>query len=140
MPHLTIEYSGNVAEHHDIDDLVAGVHEAALASGVAAVDALRTRAAPRLHYRVADGDPRFGFVAIWARMAPGRTDEEKRRFLDGVLGAARARIGDGPLVIAWSAAIDEIDTDARINHNEIRSHRAGDGAPADRSTTSRQDS
>ena len=31
MPHITIEYSANVAEHHDIDELVAAVHEAALA-------------------------------------------------------------------------------------------------------------
>ena len=53
----------NLAELTDIDALVAAVHQAALDDGLPALDALRTRAAPREHYRIADGDPAYGFVA-----------------------------------------------------------------------------
>ena len=68
MPHLTIEYSANVADHVDIDRLVGALHDAALATGVAALDALRTRAVRREHYAIADRHPDNAFVAVTARL------------------------------------------------------------------------
>ena len=70
MPHIIIEYSANLAELTDIDALVATVHAAALDDGLPALDALRTRAVAREHYRIADGDPAYGFVAVTARIGP----------------------------------------------------------------------
>lgn len=126
MPHLTIEYSANVAEHHDIDDLVAVVHHAALAHGLPAVTGLRTRAAERTHYRVANGDRRFAFVAIHCRIAPGRPLAERQSFIADVLDAAEAALRDGPLVIAWSIELTELDPELRINHNHVRAAVQGD--------------
>jgi 5-carboxymethyl-2-hydroxymuconate isomerase len=122
VPHLTIELSANVAAHHDVDALVTTVHDAALATGVAALDALRTRAAVREHHRIADGDPRFAFVAIHARMAPGRSLEVKQGFLAAVLDAAEAHLvaDETPLAIAWSIELTEIDPATRINRNHVR--------------------
>lgn len=123
MPHITIEYSANIGDHHDIDALVATVHRAALANGLPAVDALRTRAAERTHYRIADGDPDHAFVAIALRIGPGREADAKQRFLVDVLDAAEAQLANdasSPLAVAWSIELTEIDPDFRVNRNHVR--------------------
>jgi len=126
VPHITIEYSANVAEHHDIDALVETVHTAALSHGLPPVDALRTRAAVRVHYLIADGsEPEtFAFIAIAVRIGPGRDATSKSTFIEMVLDAAEAFIGGVccPLSIAWSIELNEIDPEFRINRNYVRRH------------------
>ena len=120
--HITIEYSANVADHHDINALVAVVHRAALDHGLAALDGLRTRAEQRDHYLVADGDPDHAFVAIAVRIGPGRTDAAKASFIETVLDAAEAQVDTeaGPLAVMWSIELNEIDPTLRINRNHVR--------------------
>lgn len=122
MPHITIEHSENLVEHHDIGALVAAVHAAALDHGLPELAALRTRAVSRHHYRVASGDPLFGFVAITCRIAPGRDTAAKHSFLEQVLDAAEAQMESegGPLHVAWSIDVTEVDPEFRINRNRVR--------------------
>ncbi len=125
MPHITIEYSGNVAAAHDVDALVADVHAAAATHSWVPLDGLRTRAGARDHYVVADGSPANAFVALTVRVGPGRTDDEKQAFLDTILEGAMAAVegSDGSatgLAIAWSIEIQEIDARWRVNRNRIR--------------------
>lgn len=122
MPHITIEYSANVEEHHDITSLVDVVHHAAIDNGLAALAALRTRAVSRSHYRIADGQPEHGFIAIYCRIGPGRDAEAKTRFISDVLHAAEAHIEaeGGTLAIAWSIELSEIEDEFRLNHNHVR--------------------
>jgi 5-carboxymethyl-2-hydroxymuconate isomerase len=123
VPHITIEYSANIAEHHDIDALVAAVHAAALANGLAALDALRTRAEARTQYRIADGDADHAFIAIAVAIGPGRDSAAKHRFLVDVLDAAETQLGRAeasPLAVAWSIELREIDPEFRINRNHVR--------------------
>jgi 5-carboxymethyl-2-hydroxymuconate isomerase len=120
VPHVIIEYSANVAEHHGIDELVEVVHTAALADGLPALDALRTRAEERTAYRIADGAESNAFVAIHARIGPGRDAEAKQNFLAAVLDAAETHLGVTPLDIAWSIELTEIDPEFRINRNHVR--------------------
>ena len=124
MPHIIIEHSANLADLTDIDALVSAVHAAALDDGLPALDALRTRAAPRDHYRIADGDPAYGFAYVTARIGPGRAPEAVQRFLnrlidtvDEVLAPLQA---DHPVAI--SAEVQLIDPTMRINRNHIRTH------------------
>ena len=126
MPHITIEYSANIADHHDIQLLVDAVHHAALETGVAELDALRTRAAARDHYRIADGQRDHAFIAIECRIGPGRAHDAKVRFVTDLLHAAEAHIGaeGGTLAIAWSIELQEIDPEFRINHNHVRARLA----------------
>ena len=122
MPHIIIEYSANLAELTDIDALVAAVHQAALDDGLPALDALRTRAAPREHYRIADGDPAYGFVAVTARIGPGRDPQSVTRFLTRLIDTVDETLA--PLLpdhpVALSAEIQLIDPDLRLNRNHIR--------------------
>lgn len=126
MAHITIEYSANLADHHDIQALVDAVHEAATAHGLAPLAGLRTRAVARTHYRIADGDLDHAFVALAVRVGPGRDAAARRTFLEAILDAAEAHIAaaPGPLAVAWSAELTEFDADFRINRNEVRSRIA----------------
>ena len=135
MSHITIEYSSNVGDHHDIQALVDTVHDAALAHGLPAVDGLRTRAVGRKSYRIADGHADHAFVALTARIGPGRSPEEKTTFLEAILDAAEAQLGSesGPLAIAWSAEVTEIDARFRINRNHVRTRMAAADQRAKRS-------
>ncbi len=128
VPHITIEYSQNLADHHDIDALVEAVHQAALDHGLPPPDGLRTRAVGRDIYRIADSDPQHAFVAIAIRIGPGRTTAEKASFVEAVLDAAEAQVAgeEGPLAIAWSAELTVIDDAFRINRNYVRAAMAGD--------------
>ena len=124
MPHIIIEHSANVADLTDMDALVDAVHRAALDDGLPALDALRTRAARRDHYRIADGDPAYGFVYLTARIGPGRDSETIQRFLnrlidtvDEVLAPLQA---DNPVAI--SAEVQLIEPTMRINRNHVRAH------------------
>ena len=120
MPHITIEYSINVEEHHDIDALVSAAHKAALDHGLASPTALRTRAVARTHFRAMTGEPHFAFVAITCRVGPGRTQDEKSSFIEAILDAAVATLGQTPLAIAWSIELTELDPALRINRNYVR--------------------
>ena len=126
MPHIIIEHSANLAELTDMDALVAAVHQAALDDGLPALDALRTRAAPRGHYRIADGDPAYGFVYVTARIGPGREPAVVQRFLTQLIDAVDEVLAplqpDHPVAI--SAEVQLIDPTMRINRNHIRTHLA----------------
>jgi 5-carboxymethyl-2-hydroxymuconate isomerase len=76
MPHIIAEYSANLEPALDPQGLIDELHEAAVASGIAEVAAIRTRAERRDVYRVADGRPEIGFVHVVARLRIGRPQEK----------------------------------------------------------------
>lgn len=121
MPHLLIEFSSNVEDHHDIGALVEATHAAAVATGVAPLTGMRTRAVRRDVYRVADGAADNAFIALQLRIGPGRSLEVKRGLIEAVLDAAQRSVPEqeGPLAIAWSIELSEIDAEVRINRNNI---------------------
>jgi 5-carboxymethyl-2-hydroxymuconate isomerase len=133
MPHLIIEYSANVADHVDIDRLVDALHDAALASGVAALDALRTRAVQHDHYAVADRHPDNAFVAVTARLGGGRSRDDQQRVIDTLIDALDDAVGAAGRTMMLSVEYQEIDPTRRINRNHLRPlvrERAAPAAPA----------
>lgn len=122
VPHIFVEYSSNVARYHDVEGLLDIVHRSAQADGLAPADGVRSRAVERSSYRIADSADDYAFIAITARIGPGRSTEDKQRFLASILDAAEHHVEgeSGPLAIAWSAEVQEIDADLRINKNHVR--------------------
>ncbi len=120
MPHVTIEHSANVAEVADIGALVDAVHDAALATGIAPLDALRTRAASREHYAIGDRHPDNKFVAVTARLGAGRSDDDKHRLLQVLMDALEDFLGDERETMMLSVEYQEIDPAWRINSNHLR--------------------
>jgi len=121
MPHTTIEYSANVAEHHDIAALVGAIHQAALETGIARVAGVRTRAVALDHYQVADGSEDLAMIAIAVRLGPGREAAVKTALNEAILNAAEAQFATetSPLAIAWSIELNEINADFRTNRNYV---------------------
>lgn len=137
MPHVTIEFSAPTCSTQggpvDIDALVDAVHDAALATGTAAVDALRTRAVGRNHIAVGDRHPDNGFIAVTARLGAGRTVDERRGFAKALLDAVESSVGAAAQSLMLSAEVQEIDPDTRINRNHLRK-RIAERAAAERTT------
>ena len=71
MPHLIVEYSANLEPALDIATLVEALHEAALETGVFPIGGMRTRAARRDLYRIADGHADNAFIHVQARIGAG---------------------------------------------------------------------
>jgi 5-carboxymethyl-2-hydroxymuconate isomerase len=120
MPHLIIEHSSNVADVADIGGLVGAVHGAALATGVAALDALRTRAAPRDHYAIGDLHPDNKFIAVTARLGAGRSDDDKQLLIRALIEALDDYLGEATDQMMLSVEYQEIDPRWRINENHLR--------------------
>jgi len=121
MPHLTVEYSANLKKQVDILKLVETVHQAALRTGVFEVAAVRTRAAGRDYYAIADGHPDNAFVAISVRVAPGRPPETRRRVGQEIFDATCEFLKNvyktTPLAI--SLEVQEIDNTAAFRKKNL---------------------
>jgi len=78
MAHLIVEYSANLNSHLSIKSLIAQVHASAINTGMFPVGGLRTRAAQRNHYAIADGDESNTFVHIIVRVGHGRDQQTKQ--------------------------------------------------------------
>ena len=121
MPHIVVEYSANLEEDVDVAALLRVVHDALLATEAFPPEAIRTRAARRDMYRVADGNPRNAFLAIVGRIAPGRLPELRHSLGKTVFEAVRAHLSEvsarRPLSITFE--LHEIEQTAAFRHNSI---------------------
>lgn len=121
LPHVTIEYSGNLAGQLDIAQFVGTVHEAALATGIFPIGGARTRAYATEFYRIADGHPDNAFVHVVLRVGPGRDLQTRRRACEevfaAVCGALKASLAGAPLGI--SLELQEIDSELACRQNNL---------------------
>ncbi len=121
MPHLVVEYSANLEPQVDIAGLVRVVHEAALETGMFPRGGIRTRAACREIYRIADGHPDNGFVHVSARIGAGRPAEARAKagehIFNAVCGALSEVFAENPLGISFE--LSEIDPTASFKQNNL---------------------
>ena len=87
MPHLNIEYSANLQDSLDVQALVDLIHETALETGIFPLGGVRTRAEARNYYRIANGDPRAGYIHMMVRIGSGRDVETRRTAGDRIFAA-----------------------------------------------------
>ncbi len=131
MPHLIVEYSANLEAELDIPALMHCIHKAALETGVFPVGGVRTRAARRDIYEIADGHDDNVFIHVQVRIGAGRDKEVRHgagahifKALTGVLDDVFA---SKPLGI--SLEISEIDPDFSFRKNNLHDYlkqRAGE--------------
>jgi 5-carboxymethyl-2-hydroxymuconate isomerase len=105
MPHLIVEYSCNLDADLDIAALVAAVHQSALETGVFPLGGVRTRAARRDVYKIADGQPDYGFIHVQARIAAGRAPDVRQKAGAHIFAALKdftaARFARAPLGLTF---------------------------------------
>jgi 5-carboxymethyl-2-hydroxymuconate isomerase len=103
-----------------IEGLVQALHHAALATGIAPLDALRTRAAAREDFAIADEHPANGFIAVTARLGAGRSAADKRALVGALMDALTEHLGQAQHDLMLSVEYQEIDPDFRLNLNHVR--------------------
>lgn len=125
MPHQVIEYSANLDADIDIDQLVATMHDEAVAIDALPIGGIRTRAVRRDHYRIADSHPDNTFINVTLRVAP-RTPEIKKdageRLFQALRGFIQPVFDKRP--VSLSLEIQEIDPENRWKHSNIRDYLA----------------
>jgi len=121
MPHLTLEYSANLEPELDVPAMVRAVHEAALGTGVFPIGGVRTRAARRDHYRIADGHPDNRFVHLDVKIAAGRPLERRKSAGEAIFKALTGALA--PLFerypVGISMEIMEINPDTSWKQNNL---------------------
>ena len=126
MPHQIIEYSQNLAERLDIDELIDVMHSAAAKIDALPIGGLRTRGVPRERYRIADGHADNAFISVLLRIAPGRPPEVRKSAGEALFATLcdylEPTFGSSPLSIAYE--IQELDADMRWKRSNIRDYMA----------------
>jgi 5-carboxymethyl-2-hydroxymuconate isomerase len=124
VPHLIVECSENVAKAVSLDDLVRGLHETAIATGVFPLGGIRTRVHVCRHYKIADGDPRHAFVHVQMRIARGRDLATRKRAGEQVFAALREGLAAllATNTVALSLEIEEINPDTSLKYNTVHEH------------------
>lgn len=124
MPHQTIEYSANLDQLLDIDELVRVLHETAAGIDALPIGGLRTRAVARQHYRIADGHPDNAFINVFLRIAPGRSFEVRKaageELFQSLCQYLETIYSSSPLAISYE--IQELDADLRWKKNNLREY------------------
>ena len=129
MPHIIIEYSANLEADVAPQALVDALHKAALATGVFPLGGLRTRAARRDVYRIADGDPDNAFVAVSARIGAGRDAPTRLRVAQALMGALEEAVR-GPFArrgLGLTVDVEEIDPAASLKTNNLHARMKAKG-------------
>jgi 5-carboxymethyl-2-hydroxymuconate isomerase len=121
MPHLIVEYSANLDSRIDIRALIGAVHAAALETGVFPIGGLRTRAARRDVYAVADNHPDNGFIHVQARIGTGRDAATRQKAAEHIFDAVKRMtamvFANSPLGLTLE--IVEIDPVGALKHNNL---------------------
>jgi len=124
MPHQIIEYSANLDSRMDVEALVDGLHQVAMDTDGLPVGGLRTRAARREHYQVADRHPDNAFVHLILKLGHGRPMEVKKAFGETIFAALCELLGpvskSSPLAISFE--IQQIDPELTWKKNNLREY------------------
>lgn len=124
MPHQIIEYSSNLDKELDIPGLVEALHLCAASLEPLPLAGLRTRAYPTSEFAIADRHPDNAFVAVYLRIAQGRTEAARQtvgKALFECLCEYTAKLF-AVKPIALSYEVQEIDLTTRWNQNNLKQH------------------
>lgn len=126
MPHQIIEYSANLEKRIDIQAVVEALHATAMETEGLPVGGLRTRAARREHYQVADRHADNAFVHVILKLGHGRPVEIRRAFGERLFGTLCDILepvsATSPLAISFE--IQEIHPELTWKKNNLREHMA----------------
>ncbi|WP_174614329.1 5-carboxymethyl-2-hydroxymuconate Delta-isomerase [Virgibacillus ihumii] len=85
MPHIIVEYTDNIANDSEIPALLKKINETLIAQdGVFPTGGIRARAIMLTDYYIADGSADDAFVHATLKIAPGRSDEVKKKTCDNL--------------------------------------------------------
>ncbi len=124
MPHIQIDYSGNLEDRIDIAAFCETLRAEAARIEAFPTPGIRVRAIRADHYAIADGNPAHGYVDISVRLRAGRSREVKQAATAALFEVARAFLAPAMAShpIALSFEMRDIDPDLSPKTGTIRDH------------------
>ena len=124
MPHITIEYSANIDNRINLQDLCEHMRAEAARIDALPMPGIRVRALKADHYSIADGDPKHAFIDISVRLRAGRPIDVRKDAANRLFNAAKAFLE--PVLATSSLALSlemrDIDPDLSPKTGTIRDH------------------
>ena len=124
MPHLQIDYSGNLEDVLDIGALCEALRAEAAQIEAFPTPGIRVRATRVDHYAIADGDPKHGFIDLSVRLREGRPQAVKQDAIMRLFARMKACVAPALSTrsLALSAEMRDIDAALSPKHGTIRDH------------------
>ncbi|CAM2138481.1 MULTISPECIES: 5-carboxymethyl-2-hydroxymuconate Delta-isomerase [Paraburkholderia] len=127
MPHLTLEYSANLADGASIGTLCATLAQVldaqrdAHGARVYPRGGIRTRALRCEQYFIADGDPHHAFLHGCLKIAAGRSADVRRATGDALFAAIKQHFAEAFEAhgLALSLEIVEFSEEGAWKHNNL---------------------
>lgn len=94
MPHITLQYSDNIAGRMDFDTMFSKIHDALGEMAGIDIKNCKSRAIKLADYRVAGGGAELAFAHLEVRILAGRSDELKGAIGGRLLGILKDHIQD----------------------------------------------
>jgi 5-carboxymethyl-2-hydroxymuconate isomerase len=127
MPHLTIEYSGNLAAD-ELRWACSALHSLLAKDGAFELGAIRVRALQCEEYAIADLHPENAFVAMVLRIGVGRSLADKRRIGTALFAMSETIFAERMACAHFAMSLDilENDPDVSWKANSIHARLRGE--------------
>ena len=124
LPHILIEYSGNLRGQMDFPVFLAALRDSAAATGVFPLGGIRVRAYQADHYLIADGHPDNAFVHIMLRVGHGRDLETRKRACEAIFATACQQLASlyERLPLGISLEMQEVDPVLTAKKNNLHAY------------------
>jgi len=109
MPHITLEYSANLAPHLRPQELFPALHEKIVRLAGAALVNCKSRAIRLEDFRMGDGGAENAFVHLAIRILEGRTPEVKQAIGSECVELLRAHLGEIPDLRGLQLSVEILD-------------------------------
>ena len=124
MPHLTVEYSANLAGTLDAPALMEKLSAAAVATGVFNLAGIRVRCFRADDYRIADGNAENAYLHLDVRIGHGRDVETRKKAGQAIFAALCDHMA--PILaarpLALSLDLGELSPDVSFKAGNIRDY------------------
>jgi 5-carboxymethyl-2-hydroxymuconate isomerase len=124
MPHLHLDYSGNLEAVVDMAGLCDVIRAEAASIAAFPLAGIRVRATRVDYYSIADGNPKHGFIDLSVRLREGRPAEVKTQAIEQLFAVMKAFVAPAMALhsIALSAEMRDIDAALSPKFGNIRDH------------------
>lgn len=114
MPHLTLEYSANITEQIDFQDLFRHFHKVLNETGGVNLGNCKSRAVVQNEHLIGDGDAGHAFVHLNVLLLAGRSQELKQKLTHELLDVLKRFFTESLEKFDVQITVDMRDIDADI--------------------------
>lgn len=122
MPHLIVEYTGNLKPEADIAALLKKANRVLIdQGGTFPIGGIRSRAIELTDWCMADGEDDYAFVHITLKIGAGRDDTAKRKVCDALFEMVKTHFAAlyAKRYLALSMELVEFSESGTYKHNNV---------------------